>query len=150
MQLLPTGPLLGDLTREIPAGKVVKNAAFIAPKSYSYELRDEETGVTRAVVKCKGITLHTQALQLLSFRKILGMAKAYCLQSKQLRERIPQFRISSSAAQIVKNSTLSKVFQATSDKRLIVGNDTFPKGYVSNDGCVALNIDMFAQFLESQ
>ena len=150
MNLLRTGHNLGDLTREIPVDVEVKRATFLGPKNYAYVKRNIESGMEETIVKVKGITLHAQALQTLTFERMTEMAKAYCEQGITLVELIKQYRIHSRKDQIVMNITLNKIYRAVSEKRLIVGNTTFPIGYVRNelDAAVALNFDYMISILE--
>ena len=43
-QLLPTGPLLGDLTREIAEDEEVKKMVILGAKNYAFEKRIKTTG----------------------------------------------------------------------------------------------------------
>jgi hypothetical protein len=148
--LLQTGSLLGDLTREIAPNEVVKDAAFLGPKNYTYKKRNIETGQEKTVVKNKGMTLHADALNILTFERLFEMAKLYCEDGITTEEKIKQFRIHSAKNQIVTTITLNKVYRPVSEKRLIVGNDTYPKGYVKEDSnqYQGLNLDQFISMLE--
>lgn len=133
-ELLPTGPLLGDLTREIGADEVVYKLVILGPKNYGYVKRNKTTGSEAVTIKVKGITLDAKTLETINIERMTDMCEAY------MRDRVPvakanavkvkQPRIHSSKSQIITNVVIEKVFRAVSEKRLVVGNDTYPKGFV--------------------
>ena len=148
--LLQTGPLLGDLTLETRQDEVIKKAVFLGPKNYAYVIRNKDTGAERTVVKVKGITLNAKALQMLPFETLTEMAKAYCHDNLTIEKQIEQRRIKGMPNQEVINHSLVKVYRAVSEKRIVCGNETYPKGYVCEEGAVQQSevnalIDFLAQ-----
>jgi hypothetical protein len=132
MELLQTGPYLGDLTAELKPHEVIKQAAFLGPKNYAYVIRNTITGAERVIVKVKGITIDAKALQTLTIERMTEMAKAYCHDNTTIEQHITQNRIRSLPDQTIINQKLSKLHRAVSEKRLIDGNDTYPRGWVQD------------------
>lgn len=135
MDLLPTGPLLGDLTSEVGHGEKIIQLVCLGPKNYAYVVKKAD-GSTNVVIKCKGITLNAKALDLLTIGKLAEIAEQYCMDPDPLKIklRIEQTRISADPKhQTVKQQNMWKVYQAVSEKRMIIGNDTLPFGWVDND-----------------
>ena len=132
MPLLKTGPLLGDLTREISEQEEVKTAVFLGPKNYAYVVRNKISGTERTILKVKGITLNAKALDILNVKTLMEMAQHYCFEGVTDELKIEQMRIKSTPNQRVTNQRLLKVYRAMSEKRIIRGNETFPKGYVKD------------------
>ena len=134
--VLRTGPLLGDLTLEIKLNEEVKKAVFLGPKNYAYVIRNKESGAERTIVKVKGITLTAKALEMLPFATLKEMATAYCEENVTIEKRIEQRRIKGLPNQEVINQKLVKVYRAVSEKRIVCGNETYPKGYVCEEGAL--------------
>ena len=130
MTLLKTGSQLGELTREIKQDEEVKQAVFLGPKNYAYTIRNKVTGEERTIVKVKGITLTANVLEQLPIALLLEMAHEYCHNRNTIEKYITQHRIKSYRNQDVINQKLLKVYRAVSEKRIMRGNFTFPKGYV--------------------
>lgn len=132
MELLPTGTLLGELTSEVGPGERIIQLVCLGPKNYAYVVR-KAGGSTYVVLKCKGITLNAKALELMTIKKLAEIAEQYCMDPDPLKIklRIEQTRIAADPKhQTVKQQIMWKVYQAVSEKRMIVGNDTLPFGWV--------------------
>ena len=70
-QELPTGPYLGDLTNEVPAGQHITEFVSSGPKVYSYKVADDSSGEHKyANTKMKGICLTDTTQDLLQFEDI--------------------------------------------------------------------------------
>lgn len=129
-----TGVFLGELTDEIP-GLSCRKAAFGGPKNYSLEMVDVN-GKVSSVVKAKGLSLTGDTIELVNIQTMTEMAKAYYtsivdhLPPPQAKA-IPQSRIfSDMQTQMVTSRDFFKRYQIVSEKRMVVGNETLPYGYV--------------------
>ena len=103
----------------------------------------------KVVIKIKGITLDAKTLETINIRNLEEMCKKYYLEGVTLEKHVEQMRIHSSKNQIITNKVMRKVYRAVSEKRLIVGNDTYPKGFVSESVEASRRLDQFIDFLES-
>ncbi|KAI1289248.1 hypothetical protein HDE_09034 [Halotydeus destructor] len=77
---IPLGNYLGELTDEIAGAygdsAYCKQAAFLGPKNYAYEIRFTDKADRVTCVKCKGITLYSSDLNIFrEFSKVLDLAK---------------------------------------------------------------------------
>lgn len=148
-ELLPTGPLLGDLTREIGDDEDVKKLVILGPKNYAYTKTNRISGNTKVTIKVKGITLDSKTLETINIEAMEQMCKKYYEEGETVEKKVEQHRIHSSKNQMITNRVMYKVYRAVSEKRLIVGNETFPKGYVSESAELTERLDQFISFLES-
>lgn len=131
---IPLGNYLGDLTSELDSATKVPNsrgveASFLSPKTYALRI-ETPTGESHTILKAKGITLTVGALGKISFQSMRDLAKSYCEGGNLPPLEIPQtlFR-TDKGTQDVYTKEIKKIFQAVSDKRIVVGNDTRAFGY---------------------
>lgn len=135
---ISTGIYLGDLTSEIDSATKVENsrgisAAFLGPKTYALQIQTP-CGKIHQIVKAKGITLTVEALRKVTYESMSAMAEAYSLhpddESQQIKLTVDQtlFR-ADKGTQKVYTKDIEKRFQAVSDKRIVIGNDTRAFGY---------------------
>lgn len=130
IELLATGPLLGDLTDEVPHGKRVVGMVILGPKNYAYILRDLETKEESIIIKVKGITLDACALKTINIDSMKRMCRAFVEDGETIECRVKQRRIHSAPDQRISNRSMHKVYRVVSRKRLNVGNNTYPRGFV--------------------
>lgn len=134
MPLLPTGPHLGDLTREISDQEEVKYLIVVGQKNYAYIKNKKQTGESHIIVKCKGITLTAKILEEdITIEKMRKMCEKYIYHGEIVTHYVPQNRIHAGRDQVIRNLITKKKYSTVRGKRLTRGNETFPKGYVWHD-----------------
>ena len=126
------GDYLGDLTDEIEKnyGKDAKCTQFVSlgPKNYAY-IVDVGNGNFKAEIKCKGISLCYNARQIISFEKMMEMAKNFNEEDKTDEIVVPQRQFTLNKHCQIFTRYFDKIYKAVSDKRYIEGDTTFPYGY---------------------
>lgn len=130
VQAIPTGHNLGELVREVGADEEITTIIVLGPKNYAYVVRNIMSGNERIVIKVKGITLDAKTLKQINLTLLTKMCEAFVFRNETLEEHIQQQRIHASKDQIVTNRVIVKVYRAVSEKRVVVGNNTYPKGYM--------------------
>jgi len=126
-----TGDLLGELKDEIldgyGEGAYIKRFAATGPKNYALEIKHPEKEFP-AVLKFKGLTQNVESQHILNFKKVWKVAGEYARGSRQECE-VPQRQFKISKDHGVETRYFEKVYRATSMKRKIDGNNSFPYGY---------------------
>ena len=79
-------------------------------------------------MKIKGISLTEKTLDIISFEKMLEMAKCYST-GEQITVLVPQGQICSDKHHNVTTRCFEKIYRATSDKRRVSSNNTVPFGF---------------------
>lgn len=124
------GDFLGDLTNEISdLGPGAKCGKFVSlgPKNYAFQVSFPD-GTSKAVIKAKGIRLHSSALDIISIHKMIELANEYITGNTEILE-IPQQQIISDHHHTVYTKQVDKQYRALSEKRRICGNGTLPYGF---------------------
>lgn len=75
--LVPEGDCLGELKRELPGRRIVEFGAAGPKNYYVYHVDRVTGGDPQAVIKCRGITLHYKAAQLLTYQRVKQMIFEY-------------------------------------------------------------------------
>lgn len=138
--LLTTGPNLGDLTNElIEYGENAYIDEFCSngPKSYSYRVTNTASGVDVEVTKVKGIFINSKNSKIINFE---------ALRNQILNPNPPDVAVTDTAFVRDKDSTVrtlkrTKKFRAVIDKRRIIGNRTYPYGYMLTPSEEALEVE---------
>ena len=128
--LVSTGHNLGELVREVASHEEITALVVLGPKNYAYVVRNRNDNSDRIVIKVKGITLDAKTLKCINFQLLTKMCEAFIHQGKTLEYRVEQSRIHSTKDQTVCNRVFTKVYRAVCEKRLVCGNDSYPKGTV--------------------
>ena len=129
-QMVKSGHNLGELVREIAPNEEIRQLIVLGPKNYAYVVHNTDSGETRVVIKVKGITLDAQTLKSINIDLLTRMCNEYINNGVTLEKRVSQARIHSSKDQIITSGNMTKVYRAVSEKRLVRGNNTYPKGFV--------------------
>jgi hypothetical protein len=122
VDILPTGPFLGQLTNELPTGRVITEFVSSGPKCYSYRLDNNDTEM-----KLKGITLNFVNSQRIN----IDLMKDIIL-DKMIEITFPKFKqISRDKCRgIIFNRTVSKCYKKVFTKRVIQSDfSSLPYGY---------------------
>lgn len=133
---MQTGDYLGELTDEVlgefkTPNFQIKRAVFLGPKTYAYEVvdineenEDQRESHAKTTVKCKGVTLHAQALQKLNVDKMIKRALQY-----QKNQQIKPIRVRQATIRAHAGTQLLYTYKHTKDTSLTIG-----KRALRNDG----------------
>ena len=135
---IETGDFLGELTDEFASdypGFTCYKGFFCGPKSYMLLLRKREGNgwVHKTISKFKGLTLSSATDSTMTPDMIESMIETYIEDPKAEQPTVSVQQQGFSALkfqQIMRRREFIKKFRVTSDKRIIVGNETFPYGYM--------------------
>ncbi|KAL3089249.1 hypothetical protein niasHS_006970 [Heterodera schachtii] len=137
---LPGGPQLGELTDEYPNDTIME---FICagPKAYSLCLRDNVTGELKYKMKCRGITLDSNACARISHEKMKKMVLDNwgAADNNVVFDYETNFRITKNGE--IFTVPIKKQFNPTVNKGVIrnQGLLVVPFGYSTGDYCKAHN-----------
>ena len=135
---IETGDFLGELTDEFASdypGFTCYKGFFCGPKSYMLLLSKQEGDqvIHKTISKFKGLTLSSATDNTMTPGTIESLIGTYISNPSADQPRVSVKQQGFSALkfeQIMRRREFVKDFRVTSDKRIIVGNDTFPHGYV--------------------
>ena len=120
-ELLPTGPLLGELTDELGPGTYIQSFISTGPKSYAYKLSNGET-----CVKVKGITLNYATSQVINFDSMRDVLLTDTEIKTPFRTRFKRDKIHGQIFNIREQKTFKLVYT----KRVLQPDyDSLPFGY---------------------
>ncbi|KAL3080203.1 hypothetical protein niasHT_035723 [Heterodera trifolii] len=137
---LPGGPQLGELTDEYPNDTIIE---FICagPKAYSLCLRDNVTGELKYKMKCRGITLDSNACARISHEKMKKMVLDNwgAADNNIVFDYETNFRITKNGE--IFTVPIKKQFNPTVNKGVIRNHGLLvvPFGYSTGDYCKAHN-----------
>ncbi|KAL3072344.1 hypothetical protein niasHT_030501 [Heterodera trifolii] len=137
---LPGGPQLGELTDEYPNDTIME---FICagPKAYSLCLRNNVTGELKYKMKCRGITLDTNACARISHEKMKKMVLDNwgAADNNVVFDYETNFRITKNGE--IFTVPIKKQFNPTVNKGVIRNHGLLivPFGYSTGDYCKAHN-----------
>ncbi|KAL3068854.1 hypothetical protein niasHT_032979 [Heterodera trifolii] len=137
---LPGGPQLGELTDEYPNDTIME---FICagPKAYSLCLRDNVTGEHKYKMKCRGITLDSNACARISHEKMKKMVLNNwgAADNNVVFDYETNFRITKNGE--IFTVPIKKQFNPTVNKGVIRNHGLLvvPFGYSTGDYCKAHN-----------
>lgn len=98
------------------------------PKSYTYKVKTSD-GTTVTKIKAKGLSQTVSTLDTLNFREMRRHAIFKSWDKVCSVSTVPQMQFRRNKYHEVRTVHVNKIFQATSDKRRIVGNNTVPYGF---------------------
>ena len=131
-KVIPTGVFLGDLTNEIESyGKGAKIVKFVSggPKNYGYEVLKTD-GTINSIIKTKGISANASSVELITIKSMLKLVQMYIAKEHGAPLKVEQLRFESDKfTHIVQTTSIFKAYRVVSEKRMVVGNDTYPFGY---------------------
>lgn len=132
---MKTGSQLGEWDCEITAiagpGARCVSATFTGPKSYCLRIITAD-GRVITIIKCKGITLTVEASQMVHELSMRGIVLDFLQNGgvALLKIDVPQTQFrSDKRTQTVTTRNVVKMLRVTSNKRVVIGNDTRPFGY---------------------
>lgn len=131
---IETGDYLGDLTDEIskdygPDARLTRGI-FLGPKSYGLQITMPD-GSIKTSLKIKGITLHNQTTETVTFDNLeyLIYAAVETSEPEHLTVRQQTIEAPDKQTQVVRSREFNKIVNVTGDKRRRVGYRTKPYGY---------------------
>ena len=131
-QILKLGNYLGDLTNELEeygAGAYIRRFVSGGPKNYGFEVVKPD-GCTVVKIKAKGIRVDAQVLNVLTLEKMTEFVQAYTrgvVEAMKVKQH--RFSVNPKTHEVF-SADVFKLYRVVSEKRRVVGNDTFPFGYV--------------------
>ena len=126
------GPFLGQLSDEVEGeygfGAKIIEFYTTGPKSYCYKVLKSDGSIVPKI-KSKGLTLNVDAMETLTFEAIADKAikKSRGEDSGATIVKQNQFRLN--RQHIISSKHIEKRFRVTQNKRMAIGNDTFPFGW---------------------
>ena len=125
------GNFLGELTDEIEPGFSCRKGVFAGCKSYALQLKNSD-GNIKNIVKVKGLSLSSEAMQHINFDSMEQMVSSYANGTRNQQINVPQciFRPISRANQTMTSRNFEKAFHVTTEKRWNDGCETYPYGYI--------------------
>ena len=126
------GPFLGLLSDEIEGeygiGAKITEFYTTGPKSYTYRVKLPD-GNFKTKIKSKGLTLNLDSLESLRFEVIKDKAdkKSKGVETEPTLVKQNQFRLNRQHE--VLSRSIEKNFDVTANKRMAIGNKTFPFGW---------------------
>lgn len=118
------GISIGELNDET-SGKLIVRAVFGGPKAYALKLVDEETGEISYVVKIRGISLDSDASEIINFKSL----KRLILNKEGQGELITKRTNLKRTVLGVTTVTEIKKYKTVCDKGYIVKGHVYPHGY---------------------
>lgn len=134
-QAITTGHNLGQLVREVSGDEEITTIVILGPKNYAYVVKNVTTGIERIVIKAKGITLDAKTLKQINLNLLMKMCESFVFKNETIEEKVEQHRIHATKDQTVTNRVIVKVYRAVSEKRIVEGNNTYPKGFMLTNTC---------------
>ena len=129
------GNSLGMMTDEVKEeyGMSAKMTEFhsTGPKSYAYKI--ETPNGEKYSLKAKGLSQTINAQNVLNFELIKSMAIDKAENKPTGKASVPQQQFRTSKQHIVTSTNIEKRFEVTSDKRIVIDNNTLPYGYIDED-----------------
>jgi hypothetical protein len=129
------GNFLGEMTDEIieefGADSKMTEFATLGPKTYAFKVKKAD-GTVVTKMKTKGATQTVEACDVLNFGLFKEHATLMIDGTRADPVMVPQQQFRANKFHYVKTLKMDKRFQATSDKRRIIGNSTLPYGFAES------------------
>ena len=126
------GPFLGQSSDEIVGeyglGATITEFYTTGPKSYCYRVRRAD-GSLDTKIKRKGLTLNLDSLESLNFDVIADKAVKKSRGEDTDPTLVKQTQFKLNRQHEVNSRSILKKFNVTANKRMAIGNDTFPFGW---------------------
>ena len=136
------GSFLGEMTDEIVEeygiGSKMTEFYSTGPKTYAFKV--ETPNADRFKFKARGIKQNIASIEAINFDVIRDKSINKASYQQTQDSVVPQLQFRTDKYHLVTTRHLNKHFNVTSDKRIVLGNDTVPFGFIDE------SVDDFVDF----